>query len=175
MKKSEEDGKELLLQEDRKSLQFYKKLGKFNLILGSVSIATFLVASALNPSLVMSLSGLSIIFANVVNAMIYFYSKNESRFLNKEIFQLEREFHQNTKEKKTTNPKIAGKKKSSSAVNTAQLKSTVSLENHGEEITNDDIDSIFDENGYLRNLDALGDISSDTPGYPNDNPKVLKR
>ena len=107
--------------------------------------------------------------------MIYFYSKNESRFLNKEIFQLEREFHQNTKEKKTTNPKIAGKKKSSSAVNTAQLKSTVSLENHGEEITNDDIDSIFDENRYLRNLDALGDISSDTPGYPNDNPKVLKR
>ena len=123
----------------------------------------------------MSLSGLSIIFANVVNAMIYFYSKNESRFLNKEIFQLEREFHQNTKEKKTTNPKIAGKKKSSSAVNTAQLKSTVSLENHGEEFNNDDIDSIFDENGYLRNLDALGDISSDTPGYPNDNPKVLKR
>lgn len=41
MKKSEEDGKELLLQEDRKSLQFYKKLGKFNLILGGVSIATF--------------------------------------------------------------------------------------------------------------------------------------
>ena len=58
MKKFEEDGKELLLQEDRKSLQFYKKLGKFNLILGGVSIATFLVASALNPSSVMSLSGL---------------------------------------------------------------------------------------------------------------------
>ena len=175
MKKPEKGSKELLLREDRKSLKFYKNLRKFNLVFGGVSIATFLVASVLNPSLVMSLSGLTIIFANVVNGVIYFYNKKESRFLSKEIVQLEKELQQNAKEKQTIKQKTAGKKKSSSAVNTVQLKSTVPLEDRDEKITNDDIDSIFDENGYLRNLDALGDILGDTSGYSDDSPKVLRR
>ncbi len=41
--------------------------------------------------------------------------------------------------------------------------------------TSVDIDSIFDENGCLQSLDALGDILGDDSGYSDDSPKVLRR
>lgn len=95
-----------------------------------------------------------------------------------QINQLNREFDEDAKEKdrQDIKQKTADKRISSSAVQTAQLKPTVQPESRVEkQTTSVDIDSIFDENGCLQSLDALGDIFGDDSSYSDDTPKVLRR
>ena len=92
--------------------------------------------------------------------------------------QLNREFDEDAKEKdrQDAKQKTADKRISSSAVRTAQLRPTVQPESRVEkQTTSVDIDSIFDENGCLQSLDALGDIFGDDSSYSDDTPKVLRR
>ena len=80
------------------------------------------------------------------------------------------------KDRQDAKQKTADNRISSSAVRTAQLKSTVQPESRVEkQTTSVDIDSIFDENGCLQSLDTLGDIFGDDSGYSDVNPKVLRR
>lgn len=105
-------------------------------------------------------------------------AEKELQKINSQMDQLNREFDEDAKEKDKQNAKqkTVDKKISSSVVQTAQLKSTVQPESRDDkQIANIDFDSIFDENGCLQSLDALGDILDNTSGYSDDTPKVLRR
>ena len=105
-------------------------------------------------------------------------NKTELQKIKSQINQLNREFDKDAKEKdrQDTKQKAADKRISSSVVQTAQLKPTVQPESRVEkQTTSVDIDSIFDENGCLQSLDALGDIFGDDSSYSDDTPKVLRR
>ena len=105
-------------------------------------------------------------------------AEKELQKINSQINQLNREFDEDAKEKdrQDAKQKTADKRISSSAVRTAQLRPTVQPESRVEkQTTSVDIDSIFDENGCLQSLDALGDIFGDDSSYSDDTPKVLRR
>ena len=123
----------------------------------------------------------NIIFtAAVMTGLFLAFQKSNKKKLQKitsQINQLNREFDEDAKEKdrQDIKQKTADKRISSSAVQTAQLKSTVQPESRVEkQTTSVDIDSIFDENGCLQSLDALGDIFGDDSSYSDDRPKVKK-
>ena len=85
-------------------------------------------------------------------------------------------FERLEKDRQDAKQKTVGNNISSSIVQTAQLRPTVQPESRVEkQTTSVDIDSIFDENGCLQSLDALGDIFGDDSSYPDDTPKVLRR
>ena len=104
--------------------------------------------------------------------------EKELQKINSQINQLNREFDEDAKEKdrQDAKQKTVDKRISSSAVRTAQLRPTVQSESRDDkQIANIDIDSIFDENGCLQSLDALGDIFGDDSSYSDDTQKVLRR
>ena len=104
-------------------------------------------------------------------------AEKELQKINSQINQLNREFDEDAKEKdrQDAKQKTADNRISSSAVR-AQLRPTVQPESRVEkQTTSVDIDSIFDENGCLQSLDALGDIFGDDSSYSDDTPKVLRR
>ena len=106
------------------------------------------------------------------------FEKKELQKIESQINQLNREFDKDAKEKdrQDAKQKTADNRISSSAVRTAQLRPTVQPESRVEkQTTSVDIDSIFDENGCLQSLDALGDIFGDDSSYSDDTPKVLRR
>ena len=105
-------------------------------------------------------------------------AEKELQKINSQMDQLNKEFDEDAKEKDKQNvkQKTVGNNISSSIVQTAQLRPTVQPESRVEkQTTSVDIDSIFDENGCLQSLDALGDIFGDDSSYSDDTPKVLRR
>ena len=93
------------------------------------------------------------------------FEKKELQKIESQINQLNREFDEDAKEKdrQDAKQKTAGKRISSRESRVEKQTTSV------------DIDSIFDENGCLQSLDALGDILGDDSGYSDDSPKVLRR
>ena len=130
-------------------------------------------------TLVGSIVGFSVLAASCVAVILKEKeAEKELQKIHSQMDQLNREFDEDAKEKDKQNvkQKTVGNNISSSIVQTAQLKSTVQPESRVEkQTTSVDIDSIFDENGCLQSLDALGDILGDDSGYSDDSPKVLRR
>lgn len=129
-------------------------------------------------TLVGSIVGFSVLAASCVAVILKEKeAEKELQKINFQINQLNKEFDEDAKEKDKQNAKqkTVDKKISSSAVQTAQLRPTVQPESRVEkQTTSVDIDSIFDENGCLQSLDALGDIFGDDSSYSDDRPKVKK-
>lgn len=130
-------------------------------------------------TLVGSIVGFAVLAASCVAVILKEKeAEKELQKINSQMDQLNKEFDEDAKEKDKQNvkQKTVGNNISSSIVQTAQLKSTVQPESRDDkQIANIDFDSIFDENGCLQSLDALGDIFGDDSSYPDDTPKVLRR
>lgn len=130
-------------------------------------------------TLVGSIVGFAVLAASCVAVILKEKeAEKELQKINSQMDQLNKEFDEDAKEKDKQNvkQKTVGNNISSSIVQTAQLKSTVQPESRDDkQIANIDFDSIFDENGCLQSLDALGDIFGDDSSYSDDTPKVLRR
>ena len=130
-------------------------------------------------TLVGSIVGFAVLAASCVAVILKEKeAEKELQKINSQMDQLNKEFDEDAKEKDKQNvkQKTVGNNISSSIVQTAQLRPTVQPESRVEkQTTSVDIDSIFDENGCLQSLDALGDIFGDDSSYSDDTPKVLRR
>ena len=186
--------KEIQLEDYKKQAKNYQRLKNISYldralttgaavlcsVVAAINYATlpFSVATTLLVEKLILPSGLLCAIMAIGNSVRYKDSSKCLKEVNAKISKLNHELDEDAKEKdrQDIKQKTADKRISSSAVQTAQLKPTVQPESRVEkQTTSVDIDSIFDENGCLQSLDALGDIFGDDSSYSDDTPKVLRR